>query len=117
MSKNIDIMDIRELLKSGRYATKVNSFNTLLLEDTLTCESIKLMQMPEGYSFHEKGTWEPLLIHTYNGVDTIMEAKDGFTCSNCGTTVYEKHDWCTCGADMREGNKLSKQFKEFVDSL
>ena len=114
---SVDIMDVRVKLASGRFATKVNMFGTVLLEDTQTCEAIKLMQLPEGYSFHEKGEWEPILIHTYNGIDNYMEAKEGYACYKCGHTAYEKHDWCVCGADMRESKKLSRDFKEFVESL
>lgn len=114
---SIDIMDIRQKLHSGRFAAKINSFNTLLLEDTLTCETIKLMQLPEGYSFHEKGVWKPILIYNSRGIDNPMECRDGWVCSKCGWTTTDKYDWCTCGADMRESRKISKEFKEFVDTL
>lgn len=117
---SIDIMDIRQKLLSGRFAAKINSFNTLLLEDTLTCETVKLMSLPQCYSLHEKGTWEPQFIYTNNHVDTYMQGKEGWACSVCGWVTDEKHDWCTCGADMRESNKVTKisnEFKEFVDTL
>ena len=117
MSCSIYIMDIRKELLSGRFAAKINSFNTLLLEDTKTCEAIKLMQLPEGYSFHEKGVWEPQFIYTHNQADNYMQGKEGWACSVCGWTTDEKYDWCTCGADMRESAGVSKEFKEFVDTL
>lgn len=98
---SIDIMDIKQMLTSGRFAAKINTFGNILLEDTLTCESIKLMAMPTGYSFHDKGTWEPQFIYTYNQVDNYMQGHDGWACSECGWVTDEKHDWCICGADMR----------------
>ena len=115
-----DIMDIRQKLHSGRFAAKINSFNMLLLEDTLTCETIKLMQLPEGYAFHEKGTWKPIFIYSSRGMDNPMVGKEGWVCSACGWTTDERHNYCVCGADMRESNrvhKVSKQFKELVDKL
>ena len=117
---SFDIMDIRQKLQSGRLAVKINSFNTMLLEDTQTCESIKLMQLPEGFSFHEKGTWEPCFTYTSRSIGRPLAGEEGWSCSVCGTCVKEKTDWCTCGADMRESNKvtnISNEFKEFVDTL
>ena len=80
---------------------------------------LKLMQYPHSSSISkafvrdvieeaieesrkEKGYWEPVLIHTYNGIDNLLEARESFACSRCGFTVHMKYDWCTCGADMRE---------------
>lgn len=121
MSKKVccylDIMDIRQKLQSGRFAAKINSFNTLLLEDTHTCESIRLMQLPEGYSFHEKGSWEPIWEYTSTSIDHPMEGREAWSCSVCGWTTNERHDWCTCGADMREGMKPNKELQELLREL
>lgn len=117
---SIDIVDIKQKIASGRFAVKINTLGSILLEDTRTCEAIKLMQMPEGYSFHEKGTWEPCFIYTSHSIGRPLAGEDGWSCSVCGTYVKEKTDWCTCGADMRESNKVAKisnEFKEFVDTL
>ena len=114
---SLDIVDIKQKLASGRFAVKINSFGSILLEDTQTCEAIQLMQLPEGYSFHEKGTWEPCFIYTYNEVDNYMKGHEGWACSICGERSDERHDWCTCGADMRESKKPSKEFKEPLDTL
>ena len=113
-------MDVRKNIQSGRFVAKINSFNTLMLEDTQTCESIKLMQLPEGYSFHEKGIWEPCFVYTSHSIGRPLAGEYGWNCSVCGTPVKEKTDWCTCGADMREDNKatkISSEFKEFVEKL
>ena len=117
MTKQIDIVDVRAGIASGRLAVKINSLGNILLEDTLTCEAIKLMQLPEGYSFHEKGKWEPCYIYTYNEVENYMKGHEGWSCSICGEHSDERHDWCTCGADMRESKKLSKEFKELLETL
>ena len=114
---SVDIMDIRQKLLAGRFAAKINSFNMLLLEDTQTCESIKLMHLPDSYSFHEKGTWEPVWEYTSVSTDHLMDGREAWSCSVCGWTTDERHDWCVCGADMRENKKVSKEFKEFVDTL
>jgi hypothetical protein len=102
----VDIMDIKANIDSGRLAVKLNMFNNLLLEDTQTCEAIRLMQLPEGYSFHEKGKWHPAYVYTSNSVAQPMHGEEGWECSVCGWTTTEKYDWCTCGADMRESRKF-----------
>ena len=99
---SVDIMDIKQKIASGRFAVKINTFGSILLEDTITCEAIQLMQLPEGYSFHETGTWEPEFIFTSHDINHPMEGHDGWVCSVCGSTVEEKYDWCHCGADMRK---------------
>lgn len=102
---SLDIVAIKEKVSAGTFAVKVNPFGSVLLEDTRTGEAVKLMQLPDGYSFHEKGVWEPCFIYTYNEVDNYMRGHDGWSCSVCGERSDERHDWCTCGADMRESNK------------
>jgi hypothetical protein len=102
----IDIMDIKANIDSGRFAVKLNMFNNLLLEDTQTCEAIRLMQLPEGYSFHEKGKWLPTYRYTSCSINNPMEGHEAWECSVCGWTATEKYDWCTCGADMRESRKF-----------
>ncbi len=112
-----DIVAIKAGLDSGRYAAKINSFGSILLEDTQTCEAIKLMQLPEGYSFHEKGKWEPIWEYTSRSIDHPMEGREAYACSVCGWTTGEKHDWCTCGANMRESNRIGDMTKEKVEAL
>jgi hypothetical protein len=101
-NKYIDIIDIKALINSGRFAVKINSLGAILLEDTQTCEAIKLMQLPSTYSFHEKGTWEPCFIHTDSNIDRCTGGHDGWACSVCGSRSDERSNWCTCGADMRQ---------------
>ena len=114
----IDLVALKSGLTSGKLATKIHTlFNTVLIEDTESGEAVEIMHIPEGYSFHEKGKWEPILIHTYNGIDNYMEAKEGYSCSQCGWTTNERHDWCICGADMRESNKMSSMTKKAVEEL
>lgn len=117
---SIDLLDIKQKLKSGVFAAKVNMFGSVLLENTMTSEAIQLMMLPENYSFRPKGSWKPQFVYTSSDIDHLMEGYDGYACSECGWTTDEKHDYCVCGADMRESNrahKVSKQFKELVDRL
>jgi hypothetical protein len=114
---NLDIMTVKAKLDSGRFATKMNSFGSILLEDTQTCEAIKLMQLPEGYSFHEKGKWVPVWEYTSRSIDHPMEGHDAWSCSECGWVTDERHDWCICGADMRESNKMTVMTKEKLEAL
>ena len=102
---SIDIIDIKQKLTNGRFAVKINTFGSILLEDTLTCEAIQLMRLPDGYSFHEKGEWVPTVIYPYSDLDRCTECINSWECSVCGDTAVDRHDWCTCGADMRESNK------------
>ena len=118
--RSIDLIDIKQKLLSGQLAVKINMFGSVLLENTTTCEAIQLMMLPENYSFRPKGKWEPQAIYTHNQVDNYMQCHDGWACSECGWTADERHDYCVCGADMRESNKahkLSERFKELVDTL
>ena len=117
MSNVVDIMDIKPQLASGRFAVKINTLGSILLEDTLTCEAIQLTRLPEGYSFHEKGTWEQEFIYTGKDYDYPLEGHFEWACSVCGYTTDEKHDWCVCGADMRESNRLSREFHKLVEAL
>lgn len=114
---SIDIVDIKQKIASGRFAVKINTLGSILLEDTRTCEAIKLMQMPEGYSFHEKGEWKPCYIYTSMKMDNYMNGHEGWECSVCGEHVDERYDWCTCGADMRESNRMRTMAKENVEAL
>ena len=109
-SRYIDIVDIKALIKSGRFAVKLNSLGGLLLEDTQTCESIKLMQLPDTYSFHKKGKWNPDWEYTSTSIDHPMEGRDAWSCSECGWTTDERHSWCTCGADMRKANRFKESY-------
>lgn len=117
---SIDLLDIKQKLKSGVFATKVNMFGSVLLENTTTSEAIQLMMLPENYSFRPKGSWKPQFVYTSSDIDRLMEGYDGYACSECGWTTDGKHDYCVCGADMRESNranKVSEQFKKLVDKL
>ena len=113
----VDIMDIRENIQAGRFVAKINSFNTLMLEDTQTCESIKLMQLPDGYAFHEKGTWEPCFIYTSHSIGRPLDGEEGWSCSVCGVSVNERTDWCTCGADMRASKINNKELEDLLAKL
>lgn len=117
---SLDIMDIKLRLHNGRLRPKINEHGSILLEDTQTCEVIQLMQLPEGYDFRPKAKWEPQFIYTYNQVDNYMQGREGWACSECGWATDERHDYCVCGADMRESNrasKISKEFKELIEKL
>ena len=113
----IDLIDIKQKIASGRFAAKINSFGSILLEDTMTCEAVKLMQLPEGYSFHEKGEWEPCWVYTSSSVHKPMDGMYGYSCSICGETATERTDWCTCGADMRESNRIKDMTKKHLEEL
>lgn len=117
MTKYVDIMDIKPHLTSGRFAAKINTLNSVLLEDTQTCEAIKVMQLPDTFSFHEEGKWLPTYRYTSCSMDYPMEGHEAWECSVCGWVTDEKYDWCTCGADMRKYKVPSKKFKEFVATL
>jgi hypothetical protein len=117
MTKFVDIMDIKANLKSGRFAVKVNSLRNVLLEDTQTCEAIKIMQLPETFSHHDKGEWLPCFIYTSHSVNNPMAGKDGWCCSRCGWTTDERYDWCTCGSDMRQFRSISKDFEKLLEEL
>lgn len=114
---DVDIVAIKAKLDSGKFKAKINPLGGVLLEDTVSGEAIKIMQLPEGYSFHEKGKWEPCFIYTYNELDNYMKGHEGWACSVCGERSDERYDWCTCGADMRESKKPSKELKELLDTL
>jgi hypothetical protein len=112
-TKNVDIVDIKSLIQSGRFAVKLNSLGDILLEDTLTCEAVKLMQLPDTYSFHRKGTWQHNFIYTGTTLTDCTNGHDAWECSICGEPFDERHDWCTCGADMREDNKAYRRALEY----
>jgi hypothetical protein len=117
---SIDIVDIKQKIASGRFAVKMNMLGGILLEDTQTCEAVKIMQLPDTYSFHKQGKWNPVWEYTSTSIDHPMEGREAWSCSECGWTTDEKHDYCVCGADMRESNranKVSEQFKKLVDKL
>lgn len=114
----IDLVALKAGLKSGKLATKINTFfNTILIEDTVNGEAVEIMHIPEGYSFHEKGKWNPIWEYTSRDINHPMEGHEAWCCSECGWTTDEKHDWCICGADMRESNKMSLMTKKAVEEL
>ena len=100
--KYIDIVLVKDQVASGKLCTKIDMFDNILLEDTIAGEAVKIGKLPGGYSFHEKGTWEPIFIYSSRGMDNPMEGQEGWVCSECGWTTTEKYDWCTCGTDMRK---------------
>ena len=101
MTKYMDIMDIKSQITSGRLAAKINSFGAVLLEDTQTCEAIKLMKLPKTFSHHDRGEWKPVFIYNSHYIGNPMTVEECWECSECGWTTTERFDWCTCGADMR----------------
>ena len=114
----IDLVVLKAGLKSGKFTTKINTlFNTVLIEDTISGEAVEIMQLPECYSFHEKGKWSPIWEYTSRSIDHPMEGHEAWSCSVCGWTTDEKYDWCTCGADMRESNHMSAMTKEKLEAL
>lgn len=110
-------MDVKSGIASGRLATKISSLGSIILEDTRSCEAIKLMQMPDTFSFHEKGEWKPTGIYTSRSINHPMQCEEGWSCSVCGWTTFDKYDWCTCGADMRESNKYNRRLEELLETL
>lgn len=114
---SIDIVDIKQKITSGRFAVKINPFSELLLEDAQTGEAVKIFKLPETYSFHKRGKWNPVWEYTSTSIEHPMEGREAWSCSECGWTTDERYDWCTCGADMRESLKVSKEFEEFVNKL
>ena len=114
---DVDIVAIKAKLDSGKLRAKINPLGGVLIEDTISGEAIKVMQLPDTYSFHEKGKWEPQFIYTHNQVDNYMQGKEGWACSECGWVTDEKHDWCTCGADMRESKKINQELQDLLEVL
>ena len=114
----IDLIELKAGLKSGKLATKINTlFDTILIENTESGEAVEIMHIPEGYSFHEKGKWNPIWEYTSTSIDRPMEGREAWCCSECAWTTDERHDWCVCGADMRESNKMSSMTKKAVEEL
>ena len=123
--KCVDIVSVKSQVNSGRLKTKLDAFGNIYLEDTLSCEAVKIGKLPTGHTFREephvserwKGEWLPCFIYTSNSIDNPMQGEDGWACSKCGWTTFERYDWCTCGADMRASKKPSKEFMEYVETL
>ena len=115
--KYVDIISIRSLINSGKFAVKLDSFNNILLEDVLAGESIKIMTLPKGYCYRPSGKWEPQFIYTSHSINHPMEGYEGWSCSECGWTTDEKRDYCVCGADMRESRKINKELQELLDAI
>lgn len=113
----IDIVLVKQQVVSGRLKTKLDAFGNIYLEDTITGEAVKIGNLPESYSFHSTGKWVPQFIYTGNRVDNYLQGHDGWACSECGWVTDDRHDWCTCGADMREGNKMHLLSKTMTEEL
>ena len=67
--------------------------------------------------FHKKGKWNPIWEYTSRDINHPMEGHKAWCCSECAWTTDERHDWCVCGADMRESNKMSSMTKKAVEEL
>lgn len=123
--KYVDIVSVKSQVDGGRLKTKLDAFGNIYLEDTLAGEAVKIGKLPEGYTFRAdpqpsdswKGKWLPCHIYTSNDINNPMQGKEGWACSECGWTTFERQDWCTCGADMRASKKPSKEFMEYIDTL
>lgn len=114
----IDLVALKAGLESGKFIVEVNRiFNTILIEDVTSGEAVKIMDIPEGYSFHKKGKWNPVWEYTSTSINHPMEGREAWSCSECAWITDEKHDWCICGADMRESNKMSAMTKKAVEEL
>ena len=99
--KYVDIVLVKAQVDSGKLCTKIDMFDNILLEDQVAGEAVKIGKLPSVYSFHPKGTWKREFVYTSNSIDHPMQGEDRWICSECGWDTDEKHDWCTCGADMR----------------
>lgn len=107
--KYVDIVSVKSHVDAGRLKTKLDAFGNIYLEDTLAGESVKIGKLPEGYVFEPekqvnsrwKGQWLPCHIFTSNNINNPMHGAEGWECSRCGHTTFERRDWCACGADMR----------------
>lgn len=104
--KYVDIVLVKQQVDNGKLATKIDMFDNILLEDLMAGEAVKIGKLPEGYSFHPKGTWEPTGIYTSSDINHCTEWLEGWECSECGRTTTDKYDWCTCGADMRDNKEV-----------
>lgn len=114
---SIDIVDIKQKITSGRFAVKINPLSELLLEDTETGEAVKIFKLPVTYSFHRQGKWNPVWEYTSRSINHPMEGREAWSCSECGWTTDERHDWCTCGADMRASKKPNAELQDLLEVL
>ena len=117
MTNYVDIVRLKSNINDGRLKTKLDGLGNIFIEDTQSGEAVKIGQLPSIYSFHALGKWEPQFIYTYNHADNYMQGKDGWACSECGWVTDEKHDWCVCGADMRNSRTRSKELEELLEQL
>lgn len=115
--KYVDIVLVKQQVDSGKLATKIDMFGNILLEDTIAGEAVKIGKLPEGYSFHRKGKWQPTVIYPYSDLENYTKCIEGWACSECGETAEERSDWCTCGADMRGYKNFNKELKELIEVL
>lgn len=117
MTKPIDVVMVKFLINNGKLKTKINYLNEILLEDTQTGEAVKIFKLPETYSFHRRGKWNPVWEYTSTSIEHPMEGREAWSCSECGWTTDKRYDWCTCGADMRESKKLNAELQELLEVL
>jgi hypothetical protein len=114
----VDIIDVKTALGCGELTTKINRFGSILLEDLKSGEAIIIGKLPDNYSFHPMATWHPTTIHDYDNSDGSVKSREGYVCSNCGRTAYERYDWCNCGADMRRKPiKLNKGIYKMLEDF
>lgn len=115
--KYVDIVLVKSQVDSGKLITTIDQFGNILLTDTFAGEAVAIGKLPEGYSFHEKGEWQPTRLYTSHHISSCTAWVAGWSCSECGYSTREKTNWCTCGADMRRATAPSTAFKEFLDTL
>lgn len=113
----LDPIAIKASIDGGRLDTKIDGLGGIYIEDRIAGEAVKIGQLPSEYSFHSKGHWKPEFVYTSHSIEHPMQGEERWVCSECGWDTDEKHDWCVCGADMRESNKVSSMTKKAVEEL
>lgn len=113
----LDPVAIKASIDSGRLKTKIDSLGAIYIEDTLAGEAVKIGQLPSAYSFHPRGQWKPEFVYTSHKIDQPLRGEERWVCSECGWDTDEKHDWCICGADMRNSKVRNKELQELLDKL
>ena len=115
--KYIDIVLLKSQIDSGRLKTKIDGLGVIYIEDTLAGEAVKIGKLPGAYSFHPRGKWKPEFVYTSHSIHHPMQGEERWVCSECGWDTDEKHDWCICGADMRNSRTRNKELEELLEQL
>ena len=113
----LDPVAIKASIDSGRLKTKIDGLGGIYIEDEVAGEAVKIGQLPSAYSFHSKGYWKPEFVYTSHSIDHPMQGEERYVCSECGWDTDEKHDWCVCGADMRNARERNKELEELLEKL